>query len=110
MNLFFWKKNRIIDDFAIKLANELYSAITPDQVALYFANSENKKQNEKIQKKLDNQIKLYVVSIKQFKIKHSIGIYGKARLHLKFMERLKELGYNQDISKRINELLLISTP
>lgn len=110
MNLFFWRKNRVIDDFAVSLANELYSAIPPDQAADYFSSNSNKKLVEKIHKKLDSQIKISVISIKKFKNKNSLGIYGKARLHLKFMNRLKELGYNKDISTRINELLLISTP
>lgn len=110
MNLFFWKKNTLIDNFAIALANELYSVTPPDRAIEYFSNNNNKKQAEKIHKNLDNQIKISIISIKQFKNKNSLGIYGKARLHLKFMERLKELGYDKNISKRINDLLLISTP
>lgn len=110
MNLFFWKKNTVIDDFASNLANELYSAIPPDQALEYFMNETSHNKSTKIQKKLEQQIQLSIAQIRHFKIKYSLGIYGKARLHLKFANRLKELGYAHDITKRINELLLITTP
>ena len=40
MNIFFWKKNKQIDAFAISLADEFYSHIQP-QVAIDFMKSKN---------------------------------------------------------------------
>jgi len=114
MNIFFWKKNKQIDAFAIILADELYSQIQP-QVAIDFMKAaiEEKKQTGKSNKQ---NIRIYKIledaayQIVVFKKKHSLGVYGKARLHLNFMQRLNELGYPEDITKYLNEILLVRSP
>ena len=100
MQIFFWKKNKQIDEFANAIANDLYSTIPPD-VALDFMNesdSKSKKVNTKVARKLDD----IVLRIK--------GVYGKARLHLKFAEQLEELGYEKKVAGLFNEKIMIRTP
>ena len=114
MNIFFWKKNKQIDAFAIILADELYSHLQP-QVAIDFMKAaiEEKKQSGKANKQ---NIRIYKIledaayQIVVFKKKHSLGVYGKARLHLNFMQRLNELGYPEDITKYLDEILLVRSP
>jgi len=103
--LFFWKNNKIIDGFAISLADELYSHVQPDAMEAYIANKKNKEA-----KKPERKIKDIIEQFKQFKTIKSLGIYGKARLHLTFTERLKELGYEKDLANKINEIILLKTP
>ena len=108
MQIFFWKKNKQIDEFANAIANDLYSTIPPD-VALDFMNesdSKSKKVNTKVARKLDD----IVLRIKQFRAENSIGVYGKARLHLKFAEQLEELGYEKKVAGLFNEKIMIRTP
>ena len=108
MQILFWKKNRLIDNFANTLANDLFSSLQPDAALEFASNSKkkNKKADAKIARKLDDLI----LRVKQFRNEHSIGVYGKARLHLKFANRLVELGYQEHVAKKINEMILLSTP
>ena len=118
MNLFFWKKNNTIDVFASSLANELFSTIQPQKAKEFITQSidnqsEKKKKRIKEQKeknKFETQIDLVVKHINEFKVINSLGVYGKARLHLKFSERLKELGYNESVTKKINDMIMVRTP
>jgi len=103
--LFFWKNNKIIDDFAINLADELYSHIQPDAIEIYLADKKNKSA-----KKTERQLSDFIDRVRQFKKISSLGIYGKARLHLTFTERLNELGYNKKLADKINEIILLKTP
>lgn len=114
MNIFFWKKNKEIDAFAIILANEFYSHIQP-QIAIDFMkettgerkqSGKTSKQTIRINKILEDVANQIVV----FKKKHSLGVYGKARLHLNFMQRLNELGYSENITKYLNEIILVRSP
>jgi len=41
---------------------------------------------------------------------NNLGVYGKARFHLTFMERLREHGYDNSFVKEINDHLLVSVP
>jgi hypothetical protein len=108
MQLFFWKKNRQIDAFAHNLANDLYSTVQPDAALAYATQSasKSKKSDAKTARKLDDLI----MQVKQFRLDNSVGVYGKARLHLKFMERLKELGYQDKVAEKINEVIMLRTP
>jgi hypothetical protein len=110
MSIFFWKKNKVIDYFANDLANELYSSITPQMAIDYFNESSPAKKTRKIGERFEIHIQGIIKEIQRFKKINSLGVYGKARLHLKFMERLKELGYDANITKKINEYILINTP
>ena len=114
MNIFFWKNNKQIDTFAIILADEFYSHIQP-QVAIDFVKEttgEKKssgkacKQNTRVNKILTDVANQII----EFKEQHSLGVYGKARLHLSFMQRLNELGYSEEITKYLNEIFLVRSP
>ena len=110
MRLFFWRKNKIIDVFASSLADELYSLVQPDAAKDYLDNKSAGKQAEKSRRKIDRQLEDVVAQVQQFRMANSLGVYGKARLHLKFTERLKELGYDAKVAGRLNEMLLLRTP
>lgn len=114
MNIFFWKDNKEIDAYAINLADEFYSQIQP-QVAIDFVkqsigeqkqSGKKNKQDIRINKLIEDVANQIVV----FKKKHSLGVYGKARIHLGFMQRLKELGYSDDITKFLSEIILVRSP
>jgi len=114
MNFFFWKKNKQIDIFAILLADEFYSHIQP-QVAIDFVKETTRgrkqsgttnRQNIRINKILEDSARQIIA----FKEQHSLGVYGKARLHLIFMQRLNQLGYSEDITKYLNEIILVRSP
>ena len=114
MNVYFWKKNKEIDIFVIILANEFYSHIQPQLVITFLKEiTEGKKQPGKINK---NNIRINKIledvanHIVEFKEQHSLGVYGKARLHLKFMQRLNELGYSEDLTNELNEIIMVRTP
>lgn len=51
-----------------------------------------------------------MLPIVAFKKQHSLGVYGRAQLHLNFMQRLNQLGYSDDITKYLNEILLVRSP
>lgn len=108
MGILFWKKNEQIDAFANTIANDLYSAIQPDVAQAYIngQNSKSKKAGLNAARKLDD----IIMRINQFRSENPIGIYGKARLHQKFTERLEELGYEKRIAKLLNEKIMIRTP
>ena len=119
MNLFFWKKNNTIDVFSNSLANEFYSSIQPVVAKDFFTQEikdkklkkgKNAKKTGKEKQQIDYQIDSIINQINQFKQIHSLGVYGKARLHLKFSERLKELGYDESITKKINDYIMVRTP
>ena len=110
MNIFFWKNNALIDSFASELAGELYSNVNPDLVRQFFEGSSDKKQMRKSEKKLQNELSGIIKKINEFKLINSLGVYGKARLHLKFKLRLEELGYDKQVVDKLNETLMLKTP
>lgn len=110
MSLFFWRKNKLIDAFASNIANDLYSSIQPATAKQYFAGAVTDKESKKMKKKIDAKIADIIKQVEQFRIVNSIGVYGKARIHLKFSERLQELGYDSNIAKKINEHIMLKTP
>lgn len=114
MNLFFWRKNLTIDTFASGLADEFYSQIQPEMAEQFFQgviSKENKvKKDVKLRANVENSFSKAIEQIDYFRQIHSLGVYGKARLHLSFMERLKTLGYADELAKRVNEFLMLKTP
>jgi len=112
MNLFFWRKNRLTDKFAVTLADDVFSAIQPEAAAQYFRKTldANKKKSIKAVTNTEQNLNGAISQIRQFKITHNLGVYGKARLHMKFMARLEELGYEPDVVKKCNEMLMLGSP
>ena len=110
MNIFFWKKNNAIDIFANELSNELFSIVSPlDAEKLFIQELSDDKKTIKIAKKMRQQIQGVITKVNQFKIINSLGVYGKARLHLKFKVRLEELGYEAAIVDKMNRLIMLET-
>lgn len=110
MDILFWRKNKKIDEFAIALADGFYSSLPPNMIEIYYGLGVNNKQEKKITKKIETIIKQAVSEIKEFKTQHSLGTYGKARLHMQFRDRLVELGYDSEIGLRLNEVIMLKTP
>lgn len=110
MNILFWRKNALIDKMAVILADEFYSQVQPQVASSYFSAAEHNNKERKKFKGLENMINKTASQIIVFRKENSIGIYGKARLHMKFVERLKELGYAEHIVRQINEILLLRSP
>lgn len=112
MNIFFWKNNKSIDQFANDIATSFYEKINPQQVAAYIEGSSQKKskQDKKALKAVEKAIQQAITGISEFKSSKSLGVYGKARLHLKFKLRLVELGIEEVSVNKINEIIMVKTP
>jgi len=110
MSLLFWRNNRAIDSFATVIANEIYASVQPQVAREFYEGDCDKKTAAKIEKNLNAKLRQIVIKIKDFKAVNHLGIYGKARLHLKFRERLQELGYSKMVSTKLNEILMFETP
>jgi hypothetical protein len=104
MGLLFWKNNKLIDGFAHTAADELFSYVTPDLARKHVAGAKGmeKKQARKVEQKFSDTI----LQIQRFSQSNSLGVYGKARLQQKFDERLRELGYPDEIVAKLSELIL----
>lgn len=110
MGLLFWKNNKNIDIFANQLANEFYSFVQPKAVITYFQSTLSKdKDGKKIKKMVETNLSSLVKQIKQFYTINHLGTYGKARLQLKFNERMKELGYDKATVEKISEYILLNS-
>ncbi len=115
MNIFFWRKNKEIDAFAFQLADELYSDIQPGMAGQYLSQNNAAKGKEAkkatdVHNRVTRRHNEIITKVQQYRAVHSLGIYGKARLHLTFTERLKELGYSQATAKEFNQIILLRTP
>lgn len=111
MDIFFWRKNRAIDTFANGLADEFYSRVQPRVAEEFFQGTKQKdKKDSKSRVQIENTLNESIKQLDYFRRVHSLGVYGKARFHLSFTDRLKALGYADDLASRINEILLIKTP
>lgn len=115
MTILPWKKSKYIDDFATLLADEFYSQILPDIANEYF-NIDNSNVDKKQLKAMKNNVKKVDIAVAmalseviKFRKSHKLGIYGKARLQMKFMERLIELGYHQEIARKLNDEILLKS-
>lgn len=103
MKLFFWKRNKEIDQFARMVADELFSQVQPELMRDFFAGVANKKDSKSVESRLKGAEK----QVAQFNIANKLGVYGKARLQLTILERLQELGYDKDIAKRVNDRMIM---
>ena len=110
--MFFWKKNKIIDEFANEVVLEFYSSVNPDTLKSFFqdendkSSKQTKKDNSKVQDAVDNCI----YKVKIFKRNNALGVYGKARIHLKIKVRMMELGYDEVSIDTFNRAVMIKTP
>lgn len=102
---FFWRINKQIDDFAVSLADQLYSQVTPEMLQIA-----NKKSDKKLSKQWDRQVNEIILRIQEYKVVQGLGIYRKARFHQTFMSRLKLHGFPKKLIKELNEHLLLKTP
>ena len=107
MNLLFWKKNKVIDTFAADLASDFYSSIQPQVVLSFLEGHDHGKKADKHDRKVEGRIHDMLRQVDQFRALHSLGVYGTARLHMKFRVRLEELGYHADVAKRIDEIMVL---
>lgn len=105
MGLFFWKNNKAIDAFAKTVAEDLFSHVRPDVAKRHIlgAAKKAKKQDRRIEHKFADVTQ----QLARFAETQSLGIYGKARLQMKFNERLNELGYDADVVDRLAENMLL---
>ena len=110
MNLFFWKKNKAVDVFATDLASEFYSSVQPQVARAFLESKSSKNKKEKSVRKVEGKIHDLVREVDQFKTLHSLGVYGKARLHMMFRARLEELGYDEDVAKGVDQIVMLETP
>ena len=83
--MFFFKSNKIIDDFACLIADDLAKRYGPE-----LERDTTKKRNpQRLTKAFDSTFNRAI----KFQQEHKLGIYGKARLSNCFKWQLKELGY-----------------
>lgn len=108
--LFFWKKSeemQKIEEFAVQLGSNFFGAVSPQALGDYFLPD---KLDKKSRKRIEREIQALALRISQFKALHQIGVYGKARLHQVFMERLEELDYDPKAVRELNQLLMVKSP
>lgn len=96
---------------AILLADNFFSQLQPQIAIDYFRNTQQKKdkQANKRNIKSKNLLDQTAAQMITFRKDNSLGVYGKARLHMTFMNRLNELGYPEDITRQINEIIMLRT-
>ena len=99
MDLFFWKKNQKIDEFALQLANHFFKIVPPEKIA-------SEQNMRKTLKKLDRELNKIFSNISNFDAQNKLGIYTRARLQNKFNYRLDELGYAPEFVKALNSQML----
>jgi len=107
MNLFFWKKTKAIDAFARAVADDFYSHVQPDAARAFF---EGELKKVKKHHQVERQVSGAIAEFRRFTQANSLGIYGKARLQQTFDERLRELGYEPAVTKRLVEIMLLANP
>ena len=114
MDIFFWRKNKIIDNFSVKLADEVFSNLPPQQIAEFTSELKSagnqKKAEKKMNRKMQSVIESAVSQFSEFIRAESLGVYGKARLHMQFMARLQELGYEKELAEKINQDIMLKIP
>lgn len=120
MKLFFWKDNYRIDSFAKQLADDFCNQVQPDAISVYFAGSEavvsvakNKGDKGGATKKaagVERCVNEVALKLAQFKAQERLGVYGKARIHMGFMARLGELGFDEGSVQQLNRTLLLKAP
>ena len=114
MNIFFWRKNKLIDSFSVMLADEFFSNLPPQQLAEFSADLKSagnrKKAEKKMNRKMQSVVESAVSKFSEFIRSESLGVYGKARLHMQFMERLQQLGYEKELAEKINQDIMLKIP
>ncbi len=108
--LLFWKKSeemRRIEEFAAQLGSDFFGKVSPQALGDYF---QPDRLDKKSRKHIEKEIQALALRISQFKALHKIGVYGKARLHQLFMERLEELDYPPKAVRELNKLLMVKSP
>jgi len=107
VSIFFWKNNKVIDELAASLAEDLYNTVNPKSFDKFFA---DEKANKKLDKNVKRAIGNVIVRIKDYRKDNKMGVYAKARFHLKFKNRLYELGYSDDVVEDVDKLIMVETP
>lgn len=110
MGIFFWKNNKQIDEFSDSIANEFYNAVTPMAFEKYLVDTKKAKGNKKRDKNVKRAVQVVITRIKNFRQQVPLGVYGKARMHMKFKNRLLELGYGSEIVDDLSKLIMLETP
>jgi len=118
MDIFFWRKNKQIDSFAKKMADDLFGRYLPGELDAHFfvgdesVNREkpNKKKQDNKHQKSERMINDMALLLAQYKSREKLGVYGKARLHMSLVNRLDELGYSKQSVQELNRILLLKSP
>lgn len=105
MGLFFWKDNAKIDAFASALAEDLFSQVQPAVAVQHFTGTTQ--DNKKKQRKIEQRFHALIGQMQEFCSTNSLGIYGKARLQKTFSDRLLELGYDDAVTHRLVETIVL---
>jgi hypothetical protein len=105
MGLFFWKDNGKIDAFGAALAEDLFSHVQPDVAKEHFTGIS--KDNKKKQRKIEQRFHALIGQMQEFCSTNSLGIYGKARLQKTFSDRLLELGYDDGVTHKLVETIVL---
>lgn len=101
----FGKKNKLLKNFSRVTADTLYSNAPPPLVEKH-RTGKDRKATKQFQAAVEDSL----MRVAQFKATEKPGIYGKAKLHFVFAERLKELGYPPEIADEINTYIMTKTP
>ena len=96
MNIFPFKMNAKIDEFALSLAEEFIKAYALET-------DTSSKKNEKKLAKANNAL---TSKVGTFKMENKLGIYKKARLGNKFMWALRENGLEKEYAEDATKNLL----
>ena len=108
MGLFFWKDNRKIDAFAVAIADDLFSHVRPEDAKRHLQGEMVK--SKKKSSKIDQRLAVIISQMKAFRDTNNLGVYGKARLQMKFNERLLELGFDVEDTNRLVDIILTRLP
>ncbi len=100
-----FKKRKLIREFSEQLAADLYSLAPPDLIR-----EAREGKSKKVRKTYDRAMDQIITKTAQFKDVQKLGVYGKAKLHQVFMGRLEVLGYDQELVREVNRVLLLRTP
>lgn len=103
--LLFWRRNKEIDRFANILADELYTHLPPQMLE-----KQKKTSDKKLVRRFDKELQNIVTRLHTFKTVNKLGVYGKARFHLTFLDRLRSHGYPEELAKELNDYLLVKVP
>jgi len=96
MNIFQFKMNTKIDEFAFSLADEFIKAYS----------LETGKPSKKNDKKLAKANNTLSGKIANFKMENKLGVYRKARIGNKFMWTLREHGFEKEFAENVTKKLL----